>query len=173
MSEQAVFKINLRTGEIEISGSEQFVERRIEQLEDIIKLSNIAPQLPPPPAVITQGQDAAAPPANSNGANGVGEVPASFGEWLYAFKDNANDIQKALITARYVQFQAVSNDFKTAEVNKSLKDHGIKLSNPSQSLKQLVDKKYIFQTRKVGTLKFMRVSADGQKHLDSLKRHEG
>lgn len=172
MSEQAVFKINLRTGEIEISGSEQFVERRIAQLEDIIKLSNVTPKSPAPDLRLPE-QVAVAATSNSEETNGGGEMPASFGEWLHGFKDSANDIQKALITARYVQYQSQSNDFKTAEVNKSLKDHGIRLSNPSQSLKQLVAKKYIFQTRKVGTLKFMRVSTDGQKHLDSLKRQEG
>lgn len=173
MSEKAVFKINLRTGEIEISGSEEFVERRIDQLGDIIELSSAANSALP--AAVTPKHDASTASSFDNGAESSGgeNAPETFGEYLHAFKEDVNDIQKALITARYVQFQAESNEFKTAEVNKSLKDHGIKLTNPSQSLKQLVAKKFIFQTKKVGSVKFMRVSTDGQKHLDTLKREEG
>lgn len=92
---------------------------------------------------------------------------------MHGFKEDVNDIQKALITARYVQSKSETNDFKTADVNKSLKDHGIKLSNPSRSLQLLSEKKYMFQTRKVGSLRYMRVSTDGQKHLEILKRGEG
>ncbi len=89
---------------------------------------------------------------------------------MHQFRDDVNDLDKGLITALFVQKQAATNDFKTSEVNKSLKDHGIKLSNPSVTLNRLVSKKLLFQTRKDGKLKYFRVSTDGQKHLDTLKR---
>jgi hypothetical protein len=74
------------------------------------------------------------------------------------------------LTAYYVQNDSEQNDFKTSEVNKSLKEHGIKLSNPSTSLKRLVEKKLLFQTRKNGSLKLMRVSQDGMSLLRTLFR---
>ena len=37
MSETAKFKLNLKTGEVEIEGSEAFVERQIQQLETLIE----------------------------------------------------------------------------------------------------------------------------------------
>ena len=86
------------------------------------------------------------------------------------FKDDINGQDKALITAYYVQQDSERNDFKTAQVNKSLKDHGIKLANAATTLKQVEKKKLIFQTRKVGKLSFKRVSEDGVKHLKSLLR---
>lgn len=97
-------------------------------------------------------------------------LPETFGEWMHSFKANLSEVDKALVTARYVQSQSETNDFKTAEVNKALKDHGIKLSNPSTFLKQLDRKKYLFQTRKVGSLSYKRVSVDGQNYLETLKR---
>ena len=93
----------------------------------------------------------------------------NFGEWFHGFKDNVNDLDKALLTAYYEQKQSPENDFKTSAVNQSLQEHGIKLSNPSSSLKRLTAKKLLFQTRKVGKLKYMRVSADGVKYLKTLR----
>jgi len=98
------------------------------------------------------------------------QVPNTFGEWFHGFKNDINDSEKALITAYYVQKQSPQNDFKTSEVNKSLQEHGVKLSNPSNSLKNLSKKKLLFQTRKNGKLKYMRVSSDGVNHLKSLRR---
>ena len=90
---------------------------------------------------------------------------------MHKFKDSINGLDKALITAYYVQQQAAKNDFKTIEVNSSLKDHGIKLANPSKDLKSLETKKYLFQTRKEGPkIRFMRVSEDGVKYLKTLLR---
>ena len=171
MSEQATFRINLKTGEIEISGSEEFVEARIDSLGEILELvseSAVESEVVEEPANASSSnqseQASSASKATSDG------IPSTFGEWMHSFKDDITDIQKALITARFVQSQSPENDFKTAEVNKSLKDHGIKLSNPSKSLKVLEEKKFLFQTRKVGKLSYKRVSTDGQAHLETLKR---
>lgn len=87
-----------------------------------------------------------------------------------SLQDDAHRGDKALITARYVQSQSPTNDFKTSEVNKSLRDHGVKLGNPSRELDRLASKKLMFQVRKVGKLKFFRVSVDGQQHLETLLR---
>lgn len=169
MSEAAKFKLNLKTGEVEIEGSEAFVERQIQQLESLIETvglrsdRNVEEQETPQfETDSTQSTDTLNTKEDA--------PPASFGEWMHSFRADINDLDKALITARYVQSQSTENDFKTSDVNKSLKEHGIKLSNPSSTLKRLAEKKLMFQTRKVGVLKFMRVSADGQTHLLNLKR---
>ncbi len=91
---------------------------------------------------------------------------------MHIFKTELNDADKVLITACFVQSQSSTKDFKTAEVNKALKEHGFKLSNPSATLNNLVDKKLLFQTRKVGVLKYFRLSVDGQKNLNLLKRQD-
>jgi HPt (histidine-containing phosphotransfer) domain-containing protein len=164
MSEIAKFKLNLKNGEVEIEGSEEFVERQIHGLESLLELIGASNQvMDEEPESQEQIEQAESRTSTSDG------MPSTFGEWLHAFKSDINDLDKALVTARYVQHESSTNDFKTSEVNKSLKDHGIKLSNPSTSLKRLIQKKYLFQTRKNGKLIYMRVSVEGQNHLETLK----
>jgi len=170
-------KINLKTGEIEFEGSEKFVQGQMDNLDVILDL------LSSDHASEEQDLSNYDEGSNNNDMNdnedGTGNaaasstlsVPDSFGEWMHKFKDGINDIEKALVTAYYVQNEAPKNDFKTHEVNKSLRDHGIKLSNPSRALKLLEGKKYLFQTRKEGPkIRFMRVSQDGLSHLKTLLR---
>lgn len=170
-------KINLKTGEIEFEGSEKFVQGQMDNLDvilDILSSGQVGEE---------QEIEAYSEANNASDVNDDDEdnsnpapssdlsVPDSFGEWMHKFKDGINDIEKALVTAYYVQKEAPKNDFKTLEVNKSLRDHGIKLSNPSRALKSLEGKKYLFQTRKEGPkIRFMRVSQDGLAHLKTLLR---
>jgi len=171
MSNTAKFKLNLKTREVEIEGSEEFVERQIQNLESIFEfLSDDA-------ADDTGTDHDTSLRADNNGSDAASaaigvpnaDMPETFGEFMHSFNADINDLDKALITARFVQSQSPTNDFKTAEVNNALKEHGVKLSNPSVSLKRLGDKKFLFQTRKVGKLRFMRVSTDGQAYLDTIK----
>lgn len=171
MSETAKFRINLKTGEVEITGSEDFVERQINGLAETLEVIGAGGMELDEETGATDADAGGSPPSAGGGQVAGDEIPDTFGEWMHKFKDDVNDLEKALITARYVQSQSSENDFKTSEVNKSLQDHGIKLSNPSRSLKALADKKFLFQTRKVGKLRYMRVSKDGLNHLATIKRH--
>lgn len=170
MSEVAKFKLNLKTGEIEVEGSEAFVERQIETLENLIQLMEIKPIVGSEDASTTNESTENEHTGSEDVTITTEKLPSTFGEWMHTFKTELSDLDKALITARFVQSQFPANDFKTSDVNKALKDHGIKLSNPSVTLKRLGEKKLMFQTRKVGKLRYMRVSVDGQKHLNTLKR---
>ena len=171
MSNTAKFKLNVKAREVEIEGSEDFVERQIQNLASIFEFLG-------DDATDDTDIDYNTSEESENGevgekANGntaqKAAMPETFGEFMHSFNADINDLEKALITARFVQAQSPTNDFKTSEVNNALKDHGIKLSNPSVSLKRLGDKKFLFQTRKVGKLRFMRVSIEGQAHLDAIK----
>lgn len=164
-------RINFKTGEIELEGSEQFVQSQLANLEPIAEIMALltsagaaAEQEEETEEVAEEEKEAAS--AESKGL----VVPSTFGEWFHKFKDDLSDEDKSIITSFYVQNESPDNDFKTSQVNKSLKDHGIKLANPSETLKRLSTKKLLFQTRKVGKLRYMRVSADGIKHLKSLLR---
>lgn len=177
--ENTKVKINIKTGEIEFEGSEEFVKNQMDSLDSIIDLLSSS--------VVQNASSENIPSSISDETEDFSEngiihessdnnsdclvVPESFGEWMHKFKDSINDIEKALVTAYYVQNQSEKNDFKTLEVSKSLRDHGINLSNPSRSLKLLEEKKFLFQTRKEGQkVRFMRVSQDGMSHLKSLLR---
>lgn len=170
-------KINLKTGEIEFEGSEKFVQGQMDNLDVILDLLSSG-YVGEEQGTESDGEYNGNSDVNEDGDDNGNpapsldlSVPDSFGEWMHKFKDGINDIEKALVTAYYVQKEAPKNDFKTLEVNKSLRDHGIKLSNPSRALKLLEGKKYLFQTRKEGPkIRFMRVSQDGLSHLKTLLR---
>ena len=164
------FKVNLHEGTFEFAGEQSFVEKQISSLGDLLETMqkvtklNIAQKVNEP---IHNNGIASSTVDDNKSTNGL-EIPETFGEYFHCFRNDINDIEKALVTSFYVQKQSESNDFKTSEVNSALTEHGIKLSNPSRALKLLTDKKYIFQTKKVGKLKMMRVSKDGETHLKSL-----
>lgn len=169
-------RINFKTGEVELEGSEQFVQGQlanIDAIADYITLLATDNSLDEE-SIVEQEEIAAVAEEEQEKLASTSErelqVPNTFGEWLHGFKDDINDLEKALITAYYVQKQSPQNDFKTSEVNKFLQEHGVKLSNPSNSLTRLTEKKLLFQTRKNGKLKYMRVSSDSVNHLKSLRR---
>jgi len=172
MNETARFRAAFSGVEIEIEGSTEFVREQIGVLEETIAALGATR------TDADHGENGEDPSGNdpSDGAEeapisaNTTSVPASFGEWMHRFRATLTEGDKALITARFVQSQSTTNDFKTSEVNKSLRDHGIKLGNPSRELGRLASKKLMFQVRKVGKLKFFRVSVDGQKHLETLLR---
>lgn len=173
----AKVKLNMQSGEIEFEGSEQFVSEQMSNLEHIV--NTISQFILAEPDEVEEEEEEEvliikeskieqekleAVNENSLEPHGI------FGEWLHSFKDDISDSDKALLTAYYIQKQNQTNDFKTKQVSDALKEHGIKLTNPSTSLMRLGQKKLIFQVRKVGTLKFQRVSTEGVKHLKTLKR---
>jgi NACalpha-BTF3-like transcription factor len=162
-------KINLKSGELEISGSEQFVEKQIEKLDEIVALMNFKETQTADEEAEEKIEEALAS-ADDATKNKSLDIPTSIGEWLHSFKDDLADMDKVLAVGYYMQKSSPENDFKTSQVTKALKEHGYNLSNPTMSLNYLSEKKLVFQNRKVGVLKFMRVSADGEKYLKTLKR---
>jgi len=158
-------RINLASGEIEIQGSEEFVERQLSNLESLIRTVSLGrgfrPQSPSSPEVQVVDE--------VEGATLAGfQLPDVFGEWLSQFPRDINDNDKALIAAYYIQSKSATNEFKTLEVNKILQEQGVKLANTSNSIKRLVSRKFAFTTRKEGRVNYYRLSQTGQEHLMSL-----
>lgn len=166
-------KINVRSGEIDFEGSEDFVKEQMDQLEAIVDIiaqlyvddkDNEIEEF-----IQEERKEVEESKLKTVEINPL-DVPDTFGEWQNRFADDTTDLDKALITAYFVQVKSEQNEFKTKEVSDTLKEHGIKLSNPSSSLDRLTEKKLTFQVRKLGKLKFLRVSANGLSYLKTLIR---
>ncbi|WP_277865350.1 hypothetical protein [Candidatus Synechococcus calcipolaris] len=178
MSKPARARINFKTGEVELEGSEQFVQDQLANIDAIVEymalLSTNNSVDDESESILEQEEIAIVAEEEEKKLSNIGEqelqTTDTFGEFFHQFRNEVNDLEKALITAYYVQKQSPQNDFKTSEVNNFLKEHGVKLSNPSNSLNRLATKRLLFQTRKNGKLKYMRVSSDGVNHLKSLRR---
>lgn len=171
MTDLAKVRINLSSGEIEIQGSEEFVERQLENLETIIEtVGFLAPtdeenNLTEDEQIEKETQEEVE--KSSTGTDDL-SVPDNFGEWLHKFPRELSENDLALLTGYYVQRNSEDSDFKTLDVNKHLKEQGIKLSNTSRAAQRLAEAKQTFVTRKKGRMAFYRVSRDGKVHLKSL-----
>lgn len=173
--DKSKIKINIETGEIEIEGSQQFIEQQLDNLENIIEIisnvknNNLNEEFD---ELIEEKKQEEDEKISNVGEQSL-EVTDTFGEWFHKFNDDLTEDDYALIAAYFVQKKESKKDeFKTSQITSKLKEHGIKLSNTSRSLKSLRDKKLAFQTRRDGGLILYRVSADGIKYLKSLLRNE-
>lgn len=133
VEQNARIRINLSQRELEIEGSEAFVERyadRLESLLDGLDLETpatvVAAAAPPPP-----------PPARP-------DLDGGFGALMQHLPRSSTDVDKMLAAGWYAQRQSGDNAFATGDANKLLADQGVKVGNPSQCVKQNLLAKRVF-----------------------------
>ena len=158
----ARLRVNLTQGEFEVEGDEDFVRAYAERIEALLTrlgpaAADAAPDPPPaasPPPTVAPAAAVAAEPA--------GEPP--FGEWLQGLPRNATDVDRMLLAGLHLQRRAADRAFTTADANRLLLEHGVKLGNPSQSVKQNLVAKRAFAVQRGR----YRVARDGLGHLEQL-----
>ncbi len=149
MEQRTRIRINLAQREVEIEGSESFVrgyERRIESLLERLLAQAAA-------------QPAAAPP-DATSSSPLG----SFGEFIHHLPSRATEVDKMLAAGFWVQQGNPDRSFSTAEASRRLAEHGIKIGNPSQCVRQAMQAKRAFSVQKGR----YRVAQRGQEHLRRL-----
>ena len=112
--ENVKFRIASNFGEIEFEGSEAFVEKHISKLKDYINIISVSDSKD---KKIQMGEIFPKVELDTKKNNSKIIVPEVFGEWLTMFKDDLLDIDKALLTAYYVQQQSSQKEFKTSDIN--------------------------------------------------------
>lgn len=155
MSDEARVRINLHQREIEVAGSEEFVERYAERIEAMFgRLLDDKAELPSPfveqsttPAALIDKPDL-----------------GPFGAFLHRLPNGATEVDKMLAAGFYVEAQSSDGSFGTAEANRRLVEQGIKVGNPSQCVRQSLSAKRVFTLTK-GQYK---VSIEGRQHLRRL-----
>lgn len=152
--------ISLSSGELEIQGSEEFVSQYADSIEDLLNRLRSEPvpvaSTPPVPASsIHPSTKPSSPPSSDGGLEPFGEVLHSLGS-----KTGTDQI---LLAGYYASEASADGTFATVEANKLLIEQGIKLSNASQSLKNLLTAKRVF---KVGSR--YKVAKSGMDYLKAL-----
>ncbi len=148
MEERARIRISLDQREIEIEGSESFLRRYEHQIETFLeRLREDAPQRP-------------AAPAPASATAGLG----SFGEFIQHLPSSSTDVDKMLAAGFHVQENSPDRTFSTAEASRRLVDHGFKIGNPSQCVRQSLQAKRVFVVQRGR----YRVSQIGRHHLRQL-----
>jgi hypothetical protein len=157
VAEQARVRISLSAGDLEVEGTEDFVKQYADSIRTLINRLEELPNrqvVPPTEAPGGPAPAAAAAPAAEQ---------REFGEVLHSLPSNASGSDRILVAGWYAQLASGDNTFSTGEANQLLLGQGVKLSNPSQALKNAIAAKRVF---KVG--KRYRVSKTGEEHLKSL-----
>jgi hypothetical protein len=154
VSERARLRVNLAQSEFEVEGSEAFVRTYAERFDALLDRLNGSVPTSERPAV------AAAPAPNT------AELPiegASLGELLHHLPRSATDVDRMLLAGYFAQSRSSDKAFGTGEANTLLTEQGIKIGNPSQSVKQNVVARRVFRHQRR-----YRVSQIGTDHLRQL-----
>ena len=159
----ARLRVNLQAGEFEVEGSEEFVRADAARIDALLgRIEDRAATRPDRTPVPTGAEDAA--DADAVAVAGAGDAEAPFGALLQALPRSATDVDRMLLAGWHLQRSAADRAFATADANRLLLDHGHKLGNPSQSVKQNLSAKRAFQVSRGR----YRVAQAGIDHLDQL-----
>jgi hypothetical protein len=155
VSERARLRVNLAQSEFEVEGSEAFVRTYAERFDALLDRLGQGAALDEPMAA--GAQPARAPQLSLDGA--------SLGELLHHLPRSATDVDRMLLAGHIAQSRSADNSFSTGEANTLLTEQGVKIGNPSQSVKQNVVARRVFRHQRR-----YRVSQIGLDHLAQLLR---
>jgi len=154
MAEQSRIRISLTAGELEVEGTEAFVAQYADAIEGLIG------RLETQPLPTATSQPVAGPASAAGTSKSMPTELPEFGELLHGLPSNVSGPDRIVVAGWYVQQTNSENTFSTGEANQLLIGQGIKLSNPSQALKNAIAAKRVF---KVGNR--YRVSKAGEDHI--------
>jgi hypothetical protein len=155
VSERARLRVNLAQSEFEVEGSEAFVRTYAERFDSLLdRIGQLARPDDPPAGRV--------PPP---GAPALSLKNASLGELLHHLPRSATDVDRMLLAGHVAQSRSSDNAFSTGEANALLTEQGVKIGNPSQSVKQNLVAKRVFRHQRR-----YRVSQIGLDHLAQLLR---
>jgi hypothetical protein len=159
MAEQTRIRVSFSAGEIELAGTDENVREWWKSFEEDVAQFR---------ARFAQG-GGAPPGANQDrGRASRPAVPENFGEYLHQFPTDITDIEKALVAGFFAQAQDENNSFTTGSVNELLIQQGVRLANPSSSIRRNVDARRAIL---LGGGQF-RVSQTGTEYLARLQERQ-
>jgi hypothetical protein len=133
--QRARLRINLSQREFEVEGSEAFVNAYVERFEGWLARFDHTAEPAPPPAFETHPE----PPAPLKlGAE-------SFGELLHRLPRAASDVDRVLLAGYFSYLRSADKSFSTGDANGLLTEQGVKVGNPSQSVRQNLAAKRVFK----------------------------
>ena len=162
-------KINVKVGEVEISieGPSDFVTKQYREMEEKLgiqeKVTGTKPaksKTPTRKSTTTKTRKKSAPKAKTS------TQADQVGEWMKSVPKKLKNTDKALIAAYLNQLASGENTFKVRDVTNTLKSNNIKVSNPSNLMRNAEKaRKLIEQVSKVGRQAQYRFTKDGVEYV--------
>lgn len=163
---EARIRIDFSKGELELEGTEEFVERHLELVEELESPSETEKNSPHMTSADGENEGLS---SQDHVSSGLPKVPEHFGEWFHLFTHNdLARVDEALIAGYYIQCRVEEEDFSTNDVTDTLDEVDINQSNTSQSIKNLLKSNRAYKTRKDGGKQYYKVSREGRKYLQDL-----
>jgi hypothetical protein len=156
LSERSRVRINLAQSELEVEGTEAFVEGFRPQIEALLERLSQA-------TILTRARptDTVAPVGAPSPARV--ELPP-FGEYLHFLPQSSTEVDRMLAAGFYLQQLSTDDSFATGDANKRLAEHGIKVGNASQCVRQSLTARRVFSVQRGR----FRVSQQGRAYLRQL-----
>lgn len=132
-------RVSLVSGELEVEGDEEFIARYDGDLKAMLRRLKEEPT--PQPTV------GAAVGKSPRGTDAMGALK-EFGEAIHSLPRGSSGTDQILVAGYYAAARSAEGTFATNEANSLLVEQGIKLSNPSQALKNGVGAKRVFKVGK-------------------------
>ena len=146
-------RLCIGTHELELEGPEQFISEHKALITDMLSSRSRHP--------VGDGASREAEASPDHPMLSLSSL--EFGEALFMLRDDASGTDKILLAGKFAQVMSDNNTFDTREANQLLLGQGVKLANPSQSLKNNLKAKRAFKFE--GRY---RMSRDGESHIESL-----
>ncbi|MGM0530715.1 MAG: hypothetical protein ACQER7_05130 [Bacteroidota bacterium] len=179
-------KIHLKIGDIEISieGTPEFVSKQYQQMEKELNLGrkitdSVGETTPAGQEKEPSEAEKAPKSTKTSGAPKTQKAPAKastkaaakegFDKWLKKLPKGLKNRDKALIAGYFNQLNSRDNVFRVRDMNNTLKENGIKITNPSSLIKNVAkSEKIVKQVSRVGRQVYYQFTREGEKYMNDL-----
>jgi len=162
-------RIHLKLGEIEftIEGSADYVSRQYKEMEENLHLKER----------LTGETGTANQPTSSKRKRttttkkkkSLQATTQDFTQWLDNLPKDLKNRDKALVAGYFNQLRSKEHVFRVRDINNTLKNQGIKITNPSSLINNLVKTQNILkQVSREGRQKYFQLTKEGEKHIRDL-----
>lgn len=164
MEDKARIRINLSIREIELEGTEAFIDRYSEMIQDYLTLIKEPVQSPD-----LVDNTKAKFDSGLNAFDAIAELPStdsmptSFGEFYSRFPKSIKDVDRILLAGYFFQQRNGNSAFSNQDASSLLLEQNVKLTNASAFLKANLEARKIFKHE--GKYK---VSEVGAEHIKKL-----
>ena len=171
--EQSNAKIHLKAGDIEFSieGSPDYVNKQYTQ---IAKDLNLQEKL----GISSKQEEKAKPKKVSQTSKSKTstskeelkeKAKEDFGEWLKNLPKGLKNRDNILVAGYFNQLRSKEHTFRVRDMNNTLKNQGITISNPSSLINNLLKTQNVLkQVSREGRQKYYQLTKEGEKYIRDL-----
>ncbi|SNB67098.1 hypothetical protein SAMN07250955_105255 [Arboricoccus pini] len=153
-NQHARIKINLAQREIEIEGAENFVSHWADRLDELLGYFGNS----------EESRQKAEEDKPEGPRQLTGDDLGAFGEFIQSLPNASTEVDKMLAAGLWVQRRSNDDAFGTGDASRHLADHGMRIGNPSQCVRQSLMAKRLFMVQRGR----YRISQQGYNYLRQL-----